>query len=334
MSQVIRRPKADKADMVYSAKPAPIEYESIHKLGINENGEQETTKAQKYEIAETKRAAIEERNRKERLAYNFGFSKSLKGFDAYECYRADMRTQHDVYRKPPHSEQWLHNTLWDYSVDTVQEKGLRSDRLCYKNNAFLKKISYFELRAAIRLFRNDAAQKWNDGVMFLPDAQSRHAKGVKTPCKKIVMTGLLNLETGEYLVVTAYAVKRQYYVTHEIKVWGLEPDYAPKALKHAAKMESRITDAFQKCHISKHAIFEYEKALYEQTYAPKPQRVLTKERIENFKVTEFDFQTFLAANSRHDKTKAPAKPKPPTNLWRHAKSDEIFMEQFRTRVND
>jgi hypothetical protein len=334
MSEVIRRPKVDKSDLIFSAKPAPIEYESIHKLGLNENGEQETTKAQRYEIAETKRAAIEERNRKERLAYNFGFSKSLKGFDAYECYRADMRTQHDVYRKPPHSEQWTHNTLWDCSNDTIQDKGVKSNRLCYKDNAFLKKISFYELRAAIRLFRNDASQKWSNSVMFLPDAQSRHAKGVKTPCKKIVMTGLLNLESGEYLVVTAYAVKRQYYVTHEIKLWGFEAEYAPKSIKYGPKMQSRIIDAFDKCHNSHYGIFEYQAAPYEMTYRPKPQRLINKIKAESAKVTEFDFEGFLNNNAKAPR-KAPRKAKALNlNLWRAAKSDEIFMEQFRIRVND
>ena len=332
MSQVIKRSKSDHADHGFSAKPNPVEYTPPNPQGLNANGEQEITRLQKYEIALTKRDNIHAKRKQELFLIGLGFSK--QAYDVYEAYRADMRSEHDIYRKPPKSDQWTHNSLWNYNADTTQGEQYKSNRLCYKSNSWLKKIGFFELRAAIRLFRNDVSQKWTNGMMFLPDAQSRHAKGIKTPCKLIKMTGLLNMDTGEYLVVTAYAIKRQYFISHEIKLWGFELEFKPKTIKTGERMKSRIEDAFTKCHVSRHGIFSYQKALYDQNYDAKPKRSIAKAKAKMSQITEFDFEGFLLNNAKP--TQAQIKPAKPLNfsLWKHAKSDQIFMEQFRTRVND
>lgn len=394
---IIKRKKAEREDKVFSSKTPICEYTPINLLGLNLNGEQELTKAQRLERALTKKAQKQESKREKLIANNFGFTE----YRIYELYHADMRGEHDVYRSIAMSSFWAHNKLWQRELDTLLDE-YQSQALVFKPQNVLRKSSFVAIRACIRDWKAkiesnriidssntwldaiawhamaiesmkqelniDAELKecnWKDDNMFLIDAQTIGAKSIKTPCKSIELKSHIDLFTGEQVIIKCYALKAQYYTEYRLVNHNSRKElFTVRKIRKGERLESKNVDAFALCHVSRYTQelnsrpiinkswlerkpkdnyldwLRYEiqtMKLIRAGYEPKKHETSFTELLRKPKDVNAEYLSNLCAQvnyrnmrSYYKGNKTIVKPKPNTSLWKLAKSDELFLERFRS----
>lgn len=248
MKKMIRQEKNDNG----FTRPLTVEeWREMRKTNKrNDKKQQELSKDRKKDIALTNIQDKRSRDIEEMIANNYGFNN----IKVYELYRDEMRSKHDIYRKPPKSEQWLHNSLFEAEFDTVQTEGYISKRQFFAPNLWLKKIGYMELRNMRRDYKAVEFDIWRNDQMFLPDGFTRHNSSDMTPCKSLEFQASIfsDIKTKKLweLKIKIYALSGQYFMTCYEKCLELETYTQKEIMYNAERMKPKSLNAFQKCHIS------------------------------------------------------------------------------------